>query len=212
MSEEKTTTEETKKDAPAVTKPRSPRGGAGSAGGRGPQKGGRRGRPPREPREFEQKIIDIRRVVRVVAGGRRFGFSVAMVLGDANKKRVGVGLGKAGDTALAIQKAVNHAKKNMVTLNLNEDSSIPHEVEAKYNAATLMLTPNGGRGVVAGSAVRSILELAGVRDVTSKIFSRSKNKLNIARATIKALSPFILKKNQKATPKKEEEKPDEEAK
>jgi len=147
-----------------------------------------RGRRPRsmEKPEFEQKIIDIRRVTRVVAGGRRFSFAVAVVAGD-KKGRVGVGTGKSSDTSLAIEKAFRSAKKNMVKLNLTKEMSIPHEVEAKENSARLVIMPAPGRGIVAGSAVRTVLDLAGAKDVGAKIFSRSKNKLSIARAAVIAL-------------------------
>ncbi len=136
--------------------------------------------------EFEQKIVDIRRVVRVMAGGRRFSFSVTMIIGDKNG-RVGVGVGKAGDTALAIQKALRDAKKNMITVKRTESNSIPHNVEAKYGASVVDIKPAKGRGLVAGAALRTTLDFAGVTDVTAKILTRSKNKINIARATILAL-------------------------
>jgi small subunit ribosomal protein S5 len=136
--------------------------------------------------EFDQKIITIRRVTRVMAGGRRFSFSVAMVIGD-KKGKVGVGIGKANDTQLAIEKAVRDAKKNMITVRMNEDHHIPHDVEAKYSSSEVMIKPAPGRGLVAGSSIRTVLELAGVKDVTAKLFSRSKNKLNNARAAIEAL-------------------------
>ncbi|MFC1720660.1 ribosomal protein S5 [Patescibacteria group bacterium] len=136
--------------------------------------------------EFDQKILDIRRVTRVVSGGRRFSFSVAIVAGD-RKGRIGVGIGKASDTALAIEKAFKNAKKNMIKVNLNKEMSIPHDVEAKLGSAKLIIMPAPGRGIVAGSAVRNILDLVGAKNVGAKILSRSKNKLNIARATIKAL-------------------------
>jgi len=136
--------------------------------------------------EFDQKIIGIRRVTRVMAGGRRFSFSVAMVIGDKNG-RVGFGVGKAADTALAIEKASKDAKKHMVTLKLAENKSIPHNVSAKYCASQIEIRPAKGRGLVAGSAVRSVLELAGITDVTAKILSRSKSPINNARATILAL-------------------------
>jgi small subunit ribosomal protein S5 len=149
------------------------------------RRGGRReGERPRQ--EFDQKIISIRRVTRVMAGGRRFSFSVAMVLGD-KKGKVGVGIGKAGDTQLAIEKAMRDAKKNMITVPMNKDSHIPHDVHTKYASSEVMIMPAPGRGLVAGSSVRTVLELAGVKDVTAKIFSRSKNKLNNARAAIEAL-------------------------
>lgn len=177
-------------DAPAAPA-HSPRGGRG--GDRGGDRGGNR-RPPRRnarrterPRqEFEQKIISIRRVTRVMAGGRRFSFSVAMVIGD-KKGRVGVGIGKAGDTQLAIEKAIRDAKKQMITVPMNKDSHIPHDVHVKYAASEVMIMPAPGRGLVAGSSVRTVLEHAGVTDVTAKIFSRSKNKLNNARAAVEAL-------------------------
>ncbi len=144
--------------------------------------------PRREaPRaEFDNKILNIRRVTRVVAGGRRFNFSVAVAIGN-RKGTVGVGLGKAGDTTLAIEKAERDARKNAVRISTTASFSISHDVSAKYCAAIVTITPAPGRGLVAGSAVRSVLELAGINDVTAKILSRSKNKLNNARATVKAL-------------------------
>lgn len=144
--------------------------------------------------EFEQKIIDIRRVTRVVAGGRRFSFSVAIIAGD-QKGRVGVGIGKASDTALAIEKALRDAKKNMIKLNLTKDMSIPHDIEAKLGSARIMIMPAKGRGLVAGSSVRIIMDLAGMKNVGAKVLSRSKNKLNIARATIKALKQLDIQKS-----------------
>lgn len=131
-------------------------------------------------------MIGIRRVARVMAGGRRFNFSVAIVLGD-KKGRVGVGVGKAADTQLAIEKATRHAKRNMINLNLTKNRSIPHNVEAKYCASVIQIRPAAGRGLVAGSSVRTVLELAGVSDVTAKLLSRSKNSINNARAAIEAL-------------------------
>lgn len=164
-------------------------GGAGSRPGGfgGPRRGG--SRPPRAERpkpEFDQKMIDIRRVARVMAGGRRFNFSVTLVAGD-RKGRVGVGIGKAGDTSLAIDKAMNNAKKNMIRVPMNKENGIAHEVSAKYGSSKIIIKPAKGRGLVAGSAVRNVLSLAGVHNVNAKITSRSKNKLNIARAAIEAL-------------------------
>ncbi len=166
---------------------RGARGGAGRPGGRPGGPGGNRGpRPPRAKSEFDQKMINIRRVARVVAGGRRFSFSVAIIIGN-KKGKVGVGLGKAGDTTLAIDKAVRDAKKHMITINLTKDTSIAHEVDAKYCAARVSLMPARGRGLVAGSSVRPVLELGGVTNVVAKIHSGSKNGLNNARAAIEAL-------------------------
>jgi small subunit ribosomal protein S5 len=142
--------------------------------------------------EFDQKILNIRRVTRVVAGGRRFSFSVAIVAGD-KKGSVGLGLGKAGDTALAINKALRNAKKNMIRLNLSKTMSIPHELSAKFSSSCVMLRPNKGRGLVAGSVVRDIVKLSGMRDITGKIISNSKNKLNNAKAVMSALSQISSK-------------------
>jgi len=153
--------------------------------GKNPRKISHRDARPRN--EFEQKMLNIRRVARVATGGRRFSFSVALVAGD-KKGKVGVGLGKANDTSLAIDKALRDAKKNMITVNTTKTFSIAHEVEAKYCSARIVIRPAPGRGVVAGSAVRNVLDLAGVKDITAKILSGSKNKLNIARATIDALA------------------------
>ena len=140
--------------------------------------------------EFDQKIIKIRRVTRVVSGGRRFSFSVAMVLGN-RKGKVGVGIAKAGDTALAIEKAIKNAKKNMIELKLTENNSIPYDVSKKYTASVIKLIPTKeGKGLSAGSSLKIVLELAGITDVTGKILSRSKNQLNIAMATLGALKTF----------------------
>lgn len=142
--------------------------------------------------EFDQKILDIRRVTRVVAGGRRFSFSVAIAAGD-KRGCVGLGLGKAGDTALAINKALRNAKKNMIRLNLTKAMSIPHELSAKFSSSCVMLMPNYGRGLVAGSVVRDIVKLSGTKDITGKILSNSKNKLNNAKAVMLALSQISSK-------------------
>ncbi len=147
--------------------------------------------------EFDQKILAIRRVTRVSSGGRRFTFSVALVVGD-KKGRVGVATGKAGDTSLAIDKAARAAKKNAIRINTTTDMSIPHEVQAKYCSGIVKMMPAKGRGIIAGSAVRDIIILAGLKDINAKILSGSKNKLNIAQATIKALSSLKKAKGQKS--------------
>ena len=149
--------------------------------------GKRTNRPEKVKSEFDQRILNIRRVVRVVTGGRRFSFSVAIVIGN-HKGSVGVGTGKGLDTALAIDKALKNAKKNVIKVNLVKGNSIAHEVGLKYSSARIVIRPAEGRGLIAGSAVRDIFELAGISDVSAKIISPSKNKLNIARATIMALS------------------------
>lgn len=181
-----------------------PRGAAGRGGARGGHGGARQGAPRKGgPRggqsferarpEFDSKLIQIRRVARVVAGGRRFSFSVALVAGN-RKGSVGVGVGKAGDTALAVEKAMKNAKKNMIKARLTNTMSLPHEVAAKESSARVMIIPAPGRGMVAGSAVRNVLDLVGAKDVSAKILSGSKNKLNIARAAVKALSQIQTKR------------------
>lgn len=155
--------------------------------GRGGRAGA--GRPVREKPEFDSKTIDIRRVTRVVSGGRRFSLAVAVAAGDRNG-RIGFGTGKALDTQAAIEKAFKAARKNMMTLKLSKGNKLPHDVEAKYKSASIWLTPNKGKGVVAGSSARAILDLAGVNDVTAKFHSGTKNKMNNAKAAIKALSQF----------------------
>ena len=121
-----------------------------------------------------------------MAGGRRFSFSVSMVTGNRQGK-VGVGIGKAADTQLAIEKAFRDAKTHMIQVPLTEEKRIPHDATVKYASSVVTVMPAPGRGIVAGSSVRTVLELAGVRDVTAKLLSRSKNKLNNARAAIEAL-------------------------
>jgi small subunit ribosomal protein S5 len=121
-----------------------------------------------------------------MAGGRRFSFSVSMVIGD-KKGKVGVGIGKAGDTQLAIEKAVRNAKKHMIVIPMDSEGQIPHDVHVKYASSEVMMMPAPGRGLVAGSSVRTVLELGGVKNITAKLFSRSKNKLNNARAAVEAL-------------------------
>lgn len=169
---------------------------------RGPRRGrdpkgrgsDRKGGPKREPRakpEFDQKIIDIRRVTRVASGGRRFSFAVSLVAGD-RKGKVGVGTGKGGDTSLAVEKAFRSAKKNMITLSLTKTQSIPHEVMKKTGSSVVHLMPAPGKGIVAGSSVRDVIELAGIKNITAKLRSGTKNKLNNARAAVEALK--MLKK------------------
>ncbi len=175
-----------KTDAPTFS-PRGPReGGDRGRGGRG---GGNRRPQRRDARvkpEFDQKIVSLRRVTRVMGGGRRFSFSVAIVAGN-RKGQVGVGQGKAADTPLAIEKAFRDARKNMITINTTKDMSIPHDTEAKYASSWVKIRPIKGKGIVAGSSVRTVLELAGLKEVGAKLLSRSKNHANNAYAAVKAL-------------------------
>lgn len=191
-------TEPTSKDTqtPSAAPQRSTTARSGGGSDRGASQGGnrergtrrvRRERAPRARSEFDNKILAIRRVTRVVAGGRRFSFSVTIAIGNG-RGQVGVGLGKASDTALAIEKATRDAKKHLVKVPMTDDFSIPHEVAVKYAASHILLIPAPGKGLKAGSSVRTVLELAGLRHVSGKILSRSKNHLNNARATTLALS------------------------
>ncbi len=147
----------------------------------------RSAREPKQRSEYDHKIVSIRRVTRVVAGGRRFNFSVALVIGNG-KGSVGVGLGKANDTAQAIEKAMQDAKKHLIRVPITKEGSIPSETSAKFAATQLTMRPAPGKGLKAGSAVRTVLELAGVKHVSAKVLSRSKNRLNNARAAVAALS------------------------
>jgi small subunit ribosomal protein S5 len=171
----------------------------GARGGRGRQGGGKFEKPKSE---FEQKMIDIRRVTRVVSGGRRFSYSVAMVVGD-RKGHVGFGIGKSIDTSTAMDKAYRVATKKMITLRLNKNFSIPYETKAKFNASKIVLMPNKGRGLIAGSSARVILSLAGVKDITAKYNSPSKNKLNNAKVVMEALRTFSIPFERSHKPKED---------
>ncbi len=139
----------------------------------------------REKPEYDQKLLDLARVTRVVKGGRRFRFRATLVIGNRNGK-VGVGVAKGADVSEAIQKAFNAAKKKIVQVK-RRNSTIACEAEAKAASARVMIKPaKAGRGIVAGGAVRAVVELAGIRDIVSKSMG-SANKLSVARATLKAL-------------------------
>lgn len=140
----------------------------------------------REEKEFEEKVVQVRRVTKVVTGGKRMGFRVLAVVGD-KKGKVGAGIGKASEVAVAIRKAVESAKKKMITFP-QIGGTLPHEVVGKLGASEVLLRPApSGRGVIAGGAVRVVLELAGVRDVVAKNIGSS-NAINSAKATLRALS------------------------
>ncbi len=184
------------------------RGGSSGPQNRGGQRGGGgRGGETREriKPEFDSKIIDIRRVTRVTSGGRRMNFSVAVVAGD-RKGRVGVGLGKSIDTASAVEKATREAKKNLIKVPLSAQMTIPHAVEAKFASARIMIFPARGRGVVAGSSARAVIELAGIRDVCAKFISGSKNRLNNAKVAIEALKKLSKVSRASLTTKPENKK------
>lgn len=162
-----------------------------------------RGRGPRVPREqykdeFNEKVLDMRRVTRVVKGGKRFRFRATVVIGDG-KGRVGVGIGKGADFQQSVMKGKADAKKDLLTIKLKENRTIPHEAIAKYSAAKVIIKPaKVGHGLKAGGAVRVVLNLAGVKDATAKCLSRTPNKLTNALATIEALKKVRLAKPQKA--------------
>ena len=123
---------------------------------------------------------------------RRKGFGVALAIGD-KKGSIGLGTGKGGDTAMAIAKALRQAKKNMFKIAMTKDNSITHEVSSKFSSSKLTMMPNRGKGLVAGSTVRDMLILAGLKNITAKLHSGSKNKLNNARVAYKTL--YMLKAN-----------------
>lgn len=151
----------------------------------------------KEKDEFDSKILDIARVARVVKGGRRFSFRTTVIIGD-KKGRVGIGIGKGADVASGMNKATAKAKKNLIKVNIKNDS-IPYEISEKYGAAKVFLKPaRKGRGVSAGGAVRIVVELAGIENVSAKILG-SANKINNAKATLKALAKL---KNKKTIEKK----------
>lgn len=147
------------------------------------------GKPKREwekPKdEFDSKLLDLARVTRVAAGGRRFRFRAVVVVGNRMGK-VGVGVAKGIDVAQAIEKSTRMARKNLVEVPIIEDT-IPHEVFAKFGPARVLLKPKRrGRGMVAGGTVRILCALAGIKNISSKILGRTGNKLNNAMATIEA--------------------------
>lgn len=155
---------------------------------RGPRRGGQ-SRDFVRP-EFEQKVLDIARVARVTKGGKRFSFRATIAIGDM-KSKVGVGMAKGKDVVQSIQKAYNQAKKNMLTVQL-VNGTIPHQVEAKYSSAVVILKPATG-GVKAGGPVRVVAKLAGIHSLTGKLIERTNNKINIAMATLKALEKLRIK-------------------
>lgn len=166
----------------------APKRGERPAGGKKFTRGGRRpdNRPERPVEEFEQRMVDIARVTRVMAGGKRMRFRACVAIGN-KKGRVGIGLAKGADVTLAVQKAVNKAKKEMIEVPTINDT-IPHEITEKFKAAKVLLKPaKKGKGVIAGGTARIILELAGIKNVYSKNLGTS-NKLTVAKCVASALS------------------------
>lgn len=139
----------------------------------------------KERSEYDQKLLELARVTRVVKGGRRFRFRAVVIAGNRNGK-IGVGIAKGADVSEAVRKSFNDAKKNMVQIK-RYNNTISCDAEAKFGSAKVMLKPaRPGRGIVAGGAVRAVVELSGIRDIVSKSLG-SANKLSLARATVKAL-------------------------
>src|SRR6266568_7733473 len=167
--------------------------------GRGPRGNGgdrRRDRRPEiapEEKQFDERVVHIDRVARVVKGGRRFRFRALVVVGD-RKNRVGIGISKGADVTAAVTKATESAKKHLVTVTLYK-GTLPHEAEAKVSGARILLKPaSAGTGLIAGGVVRTILEVAGVHNALSKSLG-STNKANTAYATIVALQSIKPAKN-----------------
>ena len=170
--------EQTANTTPAERKPR---------GGRRDDR--RNNQAPEAPKEFEENVINIDRVARVVKGGRRFRFKALVVVGN-RKDKVGVGVAKGADVQTAIAKAADVAKKNLITIPLQGDT-IPHEMEVKVSGAHVLIKPAApGTGIIAGGVVRAVIEVTGIKNLLSKSLG-STNKVNIAYATVDALNQLV---------------------
>ena len=157
--------------------------------GRGGRRDDRRNQVPEAPKEFEEAVINIDRVARVVKGGRRFRFKALVVVGN-RKNKVGVGVSKGADVQAAIAKATDVAKKHLVTIPL-QGETIPHEAEVKLAGARVLIKPAApGTGIIAGGVVRSVISVTGIRNMLSKSLG-STNKVNIAYATVEALGSLV---------------------
>ena len=159
-------------------------GRGGPGGGRGGPGGGRGGRR-REPSEYDEEVLQIDRVTRVVKGGRRLRFRATVIVGN-RKGKVGLGIGKSNEVIGAIQKAIQKAKRQMIIVPLHNDS-IPHDIKLKFKSARILLLPaSEGTGIIAGGAIRKIAELAGIKNLLSKIVGTN-NRITNAQATMIAL-------------------------
>jgi len=186
MSEEKVPQSETTIAAPAQQKPRFGQRPGQRPGGRGPGGGARGRRPEREKDEFDQKMIDLARVTRVMAGGKRMRFRACIVVGDG-KGRLGWALAKGADVSIAMNKAAARAKKDLITVR-SVNGTIPHVIKIKYKAAQILFKPaRKGTGIKAGGAVRAVLELSGIQDISAKILGTN-NKITNVHATFLALT------------------------
>ncbi len=168
----------------------TPRTDAPQRGGqRGGRRDDRRAQVPQEPKEFEEVVINIDRVARVVKGGRRFRFKALVVVGN-KKGKVGVGVSKGQDVQTAVAKATDVAKKHLITVPI-ENETIPHDVETKVSGAQVLIKPAApGTGIIAGGVVRQVIGVTGIRNMLSKSLG-STNKVNIAYATIEALQSLV---------------------
>jgi len=160
-------------------------------------------RREREPKEFEEEVLQIDRVTRVVKGGRRLRFRCLVAIGD-KKGRVGIGVGKAAEVVNGIKKAVTKAKNSLINVPITDHDTVPHEIKIKHKSARLLIMPAApGTGVIAGGSLRKILNLAGIKNVLSKSHGTN-NKLVTAQASIKALQALKpAKKSKKFEDKKE---------
>lgn len=157
-----------------------------------PKRGGGREKRRLRGREsgYAEEVIEVRRVSRVMAGGKRFSFRVTVAVGD-RQGRVGLGLGKGLDVAGSIAKAKRQAEKNIFRIGLKDGRTIPYDVEAKFGASRIRLKPvKAGHGLIAGGSARIVLELAGVKDISAKLLGTTTNKLTNAMAAVKALKTF----------------------
>ena len=137
--------------------------------------------------ELMERVVCINRVSKVVKGGKRFRFSVLVVVGDGNDQ-VGLGMGKAREISEAVRKGIDHAKKNMFEVPMNEERTLPHDIMGEFGAGRVYLKPAApGTGVIAGAVVRAIMELGGVKDVVTKVIGRTSNSINVAHATFEAV-------------------------